>query len=234
MQNRISLAFTAIFSLVTLSFYNCTSNEIANSKDVNQDKIYQYYDVSHSEGDAGASVTCTFRFGGSNGTTLVLSSPSNIKLDGAEVKVDSNGMAGAFYKVQIPDQKMYGTHEFSFNNTENKVYTNQFTIDSFSYVNVPKETNRNQVLVIQFNCRDLGASDYIVLNTLNTDSSFSLSSVGNLKMITISEKELMRQKGNELNLEAVLYREENLKNAASEGGELNISQRLKPIKIRLN
>ncbi len=60
---------TAIFFAAI--FCSCSSNEIGNSKDVAQDKIFQQYKVEYKEGDNQLSCRAQFRFAGRNGTTLV-------------------------------------------------------------------------------------------------------------------------------------------------------------------
>lgn len=85
----ISIISACIFSA-------CSSNEIGESKDVAQDKIYQSYSVSYSDGNTNAEIFCQFRFAGSNGTTLVLNSPSQLQFDGEKINVDSSAGSGAF------------------------------------------------------------------------------------------------------------------------------------------
>jgi hypothetical protein len=70
-----------ILLIAAFIFSACSSNEIGESKDVAQDKIYQSYSISYSEGNTNAEVFCQFRFAGSNGTTLVLNSPSQLQFD---------------------------------------------------------------------------------------------------------------------------------------------------------
>ncbi len=69
------------FILSLISIYSCNSNEIADSKDVAQNKIYQQYSMNYTEGEKNFTVKAQFRFGGRNGTTLVLSKPANVHFD---------------------------------------------------------------------------------------------------------------------------------------------------------
>jgi len=75
---------------ICTSLLACTSNEIGNSKDVNPDTIWFDYRISGEEGKEEVTTMLQFRFGGENGTTLVLNEPAGVELDGARIKGDSS------------------------------------------------------------------------------------------------------------------------------------------------
>ncbi|MBS1512531.1 MAG: hypothetical protein JST86_16925 [Bacteroidetes bacterium] len=213
----------------------CASNEIGDSKDVAQDKIYQGYDISYSEGDAQAEVFCQFRFAGKNGTTLVLNSPSQVQLDGEKITVDSSGSSGAFYRTYKTANAFYGTHHLSFFTTDNKKLDNSFSFGSFKLAAVPPAVSKKQNLVLHFDGAPLQAGDYIEISTSGTDSSFTVTSGSDDKLntVTIPAKELKRQKGNELTLDATVYQTIPLKESTAEGGRISITYQLKPFKVIL-
>ncbi len=232
-QAKTFLIFLLFF---TITFTNCTSNEIANSGDVNQDKIYQSYLATFKEGMENAEIKGTFRFGGSNGTTLVLSSPSNFKFDNELTKVDSSWGGGAYYQSQIPANRWLRTHELTFTTTDNKIYTNTFTNDSFTIKNLPVSISKKDSLVIAFINPTLQPNDYIEINSQNSDSSFhyTTSTVnGNTSTVIISVKDIARQKSNKVEFEAILNKQINLANATSEGGRINIRYALKNAIVKL-
>jgi len=229
--NKTSIA--SLFSLISLSA--CTSNEIGESKDVAQDKIYQQYSVHYSQGDEKVSVYGQFRFAGRNGTTLVLSKPSELSFDGESIKVDSSGPSGAYYQLYKPVAGFFGKHHFVFTDINNKKFDNDLSFDNFKLVNLPASVSKKQSFNLAFETTPLQSGDYISVSATNTDSSFTVTHEakdgGNT--IVIPSKELLKQKTKELKLEATLYRKLNLQQNTTEGGELEIRYALKPVTIRL-
>lgn len=222
-----------LFSLISLSA--CTSNEIGESKDVAQDKIYQHYQVSYAEGNEKVSLYAQFRFAGSNGTTLVLTKPSQLSFDDATIKVDSGSVSGAYYQLYKSVSGFYGKHHFVFTDINNKKFDNDFSFDEFKLVNIPAAVSRKQSLNLSFETTALQSGDRIEVSTTGSDSSFSVTHIaadsGNF--ISIPSKELLRQKNNELKLETTLYRKITLQQNTAEGGEMEIRYALKPVTIRL-
>lgn len=213
----------------------CSSNEIGESKDVAQDKIYQSYSISYSEGNTNAEVFCQFRFAGSNGTTLVLNSPSQLQFDEEKLNVDSSAGSGAFYRTYKPADNFFGKHSFVFTSTDGKKLENTFSFDNFKLVNTPATISKKQAFNLNFETTALQGDDYIEVGTSNTDSSFSVThnTTDEGNFITIPAKELQRQKVKELNFEVTLYRNIPLQQNTAEGGKISIRYALKPLKIKL-
>jgi hypothetical protein len=224
-------AFSNLFTLSTFLLLSaCTSNEIGESKDVAQEKIYQEYSISYTEGNPNVDVFCQYRFGGKNGTTLVLNMPSEVKFDSEKLNVDSNGVSGAYYKTNKPALNFMGKHSFVFTNIDKKQYENSFTFDDLK-VTFPASAAKNTPLTIPFTTTPLGADDYVEINTVDSDSSFSITNIGN--NVTIPIEELKRQKKTDVQLEAHLYRNIPLQQNTTEGGKLFMHYTLKPVRIKL-
>jgi len=222
----------ALFMLI--SFSACSSNEVGQSKDVAQDKIYQQYSIRYAEGDEKVSVRAQFRFAGGNGTTLVLSAPSQLSFDDEVVKVDSSGAEGAYYEVRKPVANFYGKHHFIFTDINNKKFDNDFSFDTFRLVNIPASVSKKQGLDLAFESGALQPGDVINVSSAKTDSSFTVIYESSAtKAINIPSKQLMRQKNSELKLETTLYRKLNLQQNTAEGGEMEIRYSLKPITVKL-
>src|SRR5262245_57527079 len=111
-----------IYSLYLFTFFSCTSNEIGNAKDVNPDAIFFDYRIWGEEKDENMTVYLQYRMGGKNGTTLVLTEPAKVMLDGKQIEVDSANLSGAFYEVEIPVKKFEGKHEIVFTDLNKKEY----------------------------------------------------------------------------------------------------------------
>jgi len=230
------MKLNSLFASLVLSaiiFNACSSNEIGDSKDVNQDKIYMDYFISHEEGDENVDVTCQFRFAGSAGTTLVLNDSSNVAFDGEKLKVDSSAAGGAYYSIRKPAISFYDKHIISFTNTHGKRFDNEFIFSPFTLTGTRKETGRKKDLTVTYQSAPLTAADHVEVYSTDTDSSFHYSQPGPDTTVVIPAKELIRQKGKTLALACKLYREIDLKQSSSEGGSIRIQQELKPVKIKL-
>lgn len=225
----------SLLGLIVSSFLfsACSSNEIGDSKDVAQDKIYQQYDISYSEGNSNAEIFCQFRFAGSDGTTLVLNAPSQLQFDGDVLKADSSTASGAYYKASQPIANFFGKHSFSFTNTAGKRMENSFSFERFKLINTPASVSKQQAFNLNFEAGAFQAGDHIEIYASNTDSSFAVSHTDSGNSIVIPATELKRQKGKELTLEATLYRKIALQQNTDEGGAINIMYALKPITVKL-
>jgi hypothetical protein len=231
---RRLLLLAPITGLFTIALNSCSSNEIGNSRDVSQDKIYQQYSVSFNEGDDHASIHAAFRFAGRNGTTLVLNTPSQISFDGKTILVDSGKYEGAYYRSTAPINGFYGKHHFIFTDINNKKFDNDFSFDTFQLVNMPAVASKKQPLVFSFQSAPLGDDDYIEIGATNTDSSFSIThNKRDGSAISIPAKDLFKQKGNTLTLEVTLNRKIMLQQNTAEGGNMDLQYKLKPVKIKL-
>ncbi len=225
---------TVSFLIAAVTFTACSSNEIGESKDVAQDKIYQGYSVNYTEGDETAEIFSQFRFAGRNGTTLILSQPSQLQFDGEKIKVDSGDYSGAYYKTLKPAMGFYGKHTFTFTTTDNKTYSNSFSFDGFKLVNIPAAASKSKDLLLPFETPALKGDDYISVAAVSTDSTFSIShNYADGNAVKIPAVYLKKQTGKELTLEARIVRKPALQQTTPEGGSLIIEYRLKPVKISL-
>jgi hypothetical protein len=223
----------AVMLLAITSLFACNSNEIGESKDVNQDKIYMDYRISYAEGDGQVALNFQYRFAGAAGTTLVLNKPSQVKLDGELLKVDSSEYGGAYYSISKDHHSFLGKHNIQFTDINGKQFDNSFEFAPFTLVNLPQTADRNKDLLISYNINDLNANDDIEINSVDTDSSFHYHQPGTNTSVTIPANDLKRQKQNELSFESTIYRQLPLEHTTGEGGKLMLTYRLKPVKIKL-
>jgi hypothetical protein len=205
-----SIKTFAALILGVILFNACASNEIGDSKDVSQDKIYQSYFFTYKEGESDYKLYSQFRFGGKNGTTLVLNNPSKITLDGDPIPVDSSTALGAFYQSFKPSSGFLGNHTLVFTNTNGSQLENKFTLDNFSLLNVPESVSKKKSFALNFNAGTIQPDDYIDIVAIDTDSSFDFT-------------HHIKSDGNTIPL---------LHNTG-EGGILQIEYALKPVKIKL-
>lgn len=222
-----------LFTLLALTVFSaCSSNEIGESKDVNQDKIYLQYYISHTEGAHDVDVKCTFRFAGQNGTTLVLSPGSSVELDGEKMKADSGFTSGAYYKIRKPIGSFYGNHTIRFTDINGRKFENSFNFDPVS-LNIPPEADRKKDLRITYRTGVVGRDDYFDVHHVDTAGYFRYSLPVKDSAIVIPAKDLLAVKGDVLEFDCSLVRDVMLQQRTPEGGILTISQVLRPVRIKL-
>lgn len=230
------LNYLLVVCILLTYFISCTSNEIGNSKDVVQDKIYQSYIISYNEKDQNLSASAVFRFAGPDGTTLVLNKPSRLELDSEVLRVNSNDFRGAYYEVSKTATQWLGKHAWRFTDFNNKMYVNEFSFDPFKWDNPPVSALKSSPLKLNFITTDLGPDDYVEINTIDSDSSFTFTQ-GSIKSIPFSAEipvtYLKKQTQPVLKLEAVRVQKIKLVHTSSEGGELLIRYTLTPVEIKL-
>jgi hypothetical protein len=225
-------AFAGLIFLIT-GLFACDSNEIGESRDVNQDKIYMDYNISYTEGEELVYLKFQYRFAGAAGTTLVLNTPSQVKLDGEVLKADSSKSRGAFYETSKMYNRFLGKHRIQFTDINGKQYEDSFEFSPFNLINLPVTADRNKDLIISYQINGLNADDDIEINSMDTDSSFHYHQSGASANITIPALDLKRQKNKDVSFETAIYRTIPLRQTTSEGGTMMLTYRLKPVKIKL-
>jgi len=124
----IGLVPVIMISMIAYLTFSCASSEIADSKDVNQAKIYQSYTVDYdADSPDSYTVTAQFRFGGNKGTTLRLSDPSKVIVNDTDMEEKSDSFSGCYYQTNI---KSGNEFVFKFIDTEKKEYVNSVKIQA--------------------------------------------------------------------------------------------------------
>ena len=222
--------FFALMLYVTVVLMGCTSNEIGYSKEVSPDAVYFDYNIWGDEESGNVTAKFQYRFGGPNGTTLVLEDPAKVEFDGELLPVDSSRMNGAWYEVNRPLKNFNGRHQVLYTDGNKKQYKEEFEYNVFSLVaEIPKVVKRDDLV---FELEGLAPGDYI--KVLLTDTSFysrgidRLDTVHNGKII-ITRQDLDNLKNGPISLEFYREDEKPLKETTKEGGRLSISYGLKRV-----
>lgn len=215
--------------LATIMLAGCNSNEIGSSKDVTPETIYFDYHVTGDEELADVTIKAQYRFGGPNGTTLVLDEPSKVELDGKMITVDSSKFDGAFYETTRPiEQMMEGSHSLVFTDLNKKQFREEFEFPVFSLIsNPPKTVSRGDLI---FELEGLKNEDYIRI--LMTDTAFNTRGIDRTDTvkngrITITKADLENLTNGPIQLEFYKEDEKPLKEATREGGKMYIFYGLK-------
>jgi len=226
MGNLMSINKIYFFAIIFL--VSCTSNEIGNSKDVNPDAMYFDYELWSEEGGEDVTLKLQYRMGGPNGTTLVLTDPSQVLLDGEKLTVDSSRFSGAYYEIQKPLSSFTGKHTIVFTDLNKKEYKEIFVFTPFQLKpDLPEEIKRAD-LVFEFS--GLDPLDYLRVSL--TDTSFASDDINDVDTVrngklVISKDRLKSLTNGPINLHFYKELDKNIKNGTPEGGRLSISYGLK-------
>ena len=219
----ISISISILFLLTA-----CSSHEIGNSNDVNPESIYFDYKIWGEENSDDITVMLQYRFGGPNGTTLVLEEPAKVELDGEEIKVDSSRMTGAFYEVIKPVNEFTGKHTIVFTGSNKKQYKEEFSFQPIRLrTQVPEQIKRGELV---FELDGLEPVDFVRI--LLTDTSFTSEGINRLEMVKngrviISRQDLEMVVNGPVHLELYKEVEKPMKNGTEEGGRISITYGLK-------
>ncbi len=216
---------------------SCKSNEIGNSKDVNPDAIYQEYNVSGAEGENDATFIAQFRFGGDNGTTLVLNDKSQVSFDGKVLAVDSSSGMGAYYQTKLPMASAAGNHKWTFTDGNEKNYTNTFTLQPFTLVT--KFATPIPQANLELNFSGLEDNDEISISINDTSHSSSryrdvdtTVKINGGKVI-IAASQIKKLAPGPLTIDVSKEQNINLKEATKEGGAIMYRYELQTRKATL-
>jgi hypothetical protein len=137
-MKKSGLFILSIIILIIIS--SCASNETANSDKVNQSEIYQIYSVSYNAGDMELSARATFRFGGSNGTTLMLVNPSIVKFNTEEMPYKHGAFSGTYYEINKQSDFIKNA-VFYYKNNDKKTFDNSIKMQPIEIVDFPSKVD---------------------------------------------------------------------------------------------
>ncbi len=210
--------------LPAVCWLSCTNNDLENNREVNPEAIYFDYQVTGEDGDEDITVLIQFRFGGSNGSTLVLERPSLVALDGEPLQVDSTMMTGAFYEIRKPVKDFAGTHGIVFTDVNQKKYEEKFSFRPIVLrTPIPSVVERGDLVL---DLDGLEPVDYVRI--IMTDTAFASEGINRLDTVKngrvlIRERDLKNVFDGPVHLELYMERERPVKDRTSEGGRLAIS-----------
>lgn len=228
------LARTIVAALLFVSQIACTSNEIGLSKDVNPETVYMDYSILYNGGD---SVTChlQYRFAGENGTTLILSEPSKVEIDGSLITVDSSSFSGAYYQKNFAINSFKGDHEISFTDVNGKTITEKFNFHNVQVENIEPVIYTQNEMVLKF--KDAQEEDVVEINIADTSNETNdlniRSKLVNNKLI-ITPAQLQQLKPGTCKFSIFQTEERPLKTSTLQGGRINTTYLVKEMQLELD
>lgn len=215
--------------LGALLFSACASNEIANSGDVKQSEIYQSYSIKYDEEDNETHIKATFRFGGENGTTLVLTPPSTVTFNNEKMTRYESDLVGAYYKNAEAKPLSNGQEcKFVFEDTEGKKYTNSIKFNSVLIGSLPKQIQKGNPLEFTLVTNPLAYGEKIIIK-LKDSSHSAVYEVPNQqpKRKFVLPAKALKQLNGKVSMEITRSYNIMLKEAANEGGTVRFEYKTK-------
>jgi len=206
----------------------CGSNEIGDSRDVDPETIFLDYRLSGEENHDDLTLMLQFRYGGPNGTTLLLGPPSKVELDGREIPGDSSNMTGAFYEVIRPLAEFTGEHTIVFTDARGRKYTERFAFRPLTMRSTLPPTFQRGDLIIELD--GLESVDYV--RVILNDTSFhsdGINRVATVKFgrVLVSAEDLQALVNGPVHLELYRERDRRLRETPREGGRFSMSYGLR-------
>lgn len=211
--------------------FACILTGITACRNKNREIARQiYYDYRIEGNEENDQVTCRFqyRLGGPNGTTLVMTPPGKVELDGQELKVDSAGFTGAFYELIRPVEEFSGHHTIAFTFPDEDPVREEFNFTPFRLTQEPPDVITDSL--------NLELTDFPVEQTpvhlVITDTAFQTTDVNqtvqvkNARLIVTKEM-LSNLKTGPVTLEITKEEIKTLKNGNKPSGRMLISYGIK-------
>jgi hypothetical protein len=216
-SHKIPALFTGI-ALIVLT--GCPSNDVMESKSVVQNEIYQYYSVSFDEESNETLINAEFRVAGPNGTTLVLSEPSDITCNGEELKIASYLLGGTYYTLSKSGP--VNPLNFEFIDFDKKSYKNRFDLNT-AQLSTGKVA-LSPGLKIPFTGPDRFPGEELNLEIIGDSLVSTIEANWVEKRFELTDEALSKfGKGEKLYLKINRFREGTLSEATSRGGRFKVS-----------
>jgi len=226
------LKILVIILWITL-FVQCASNETANSDSVKQSEIYQNYSVSYNMAEKELSATATFRFGGANGTTLLLVKPSSVLFENQEMPNENNVFSGTYYEMNLQAGMKPG-YQFVYTDGDGKSYANRAVIIPAEITSAPGQIDKNEGFSVAW---DYPLQNGESIHLYVEDKSGSTSSVYNNAVgsttMKMNPEELKNLKTGDVNVFLIRENSRSLENATHLGGNMFVKYTSKKVGTQL-
>lgn len=133
---RKSLLFgLAFLSVVTA----CKSKDTVDSEDVNEAKIHRTYSVKFSAITGNLDLVAEFRVGGDTGTTVKLSDPAKVTVDGQTMELGNSDIRGTYYYWRLKPSAPSPSYKFTWTRGDGKVVDDVVNSIALATVSSPAE-----------------------------------------------------------------------------------------------
>jgi len=220
-------------STIIMLFVRCASNETANSDTVMQSEIYQNYSVSYNMAERELTATASFRFGGANGTTLLLVKPSKVFFENQEMPNENNVFSGSYYEMNI-QSGVKPSYTYVYTDGEGKSYTNHAFMIPVEIIACPTLVDKNEGFSVAWayplqNGESINL--YVEDKSGNTASVYN-NAVGSTN-IKMNAAELKNITTGTVNIYLVRENSRSLENATHLGGNITVKYTSAKVGVQL-
>ncbi|UPT67992.1 MAG: hypothetical protein M0D57_04845 [Sphingobacteriales bacterium JAD_PAG50586_3] len=225
------------FALLVLLLTGCTSTDTSNSDNVKQTEVWQNYWVEYNEAGDELTAGCTFRFGGSTGTTLALTNPANVTFEGnaltASTGVLIKGVIGGTHYGY--DGKGYKPeYTFKYINNDSKAFINSIGITKFEVDSVPEVLDAQKTNIFVFKTLAEADGEHFEVEIRNDKNDYVVNApVIKGNRVEVSG-DIMPELGN--GMATVLFRKQKntgLKQAGHLGGAISMTYTSKAYRVKI-
>lgn len=220
-------------STIIMLFVRCASNETANSDTVKQSEIYQNYSVSYNMAERELTATASFRFGGANGTTLLLVKPSKVFFENQEMPNENTVFSGSYYEMNL-QSGVKPSYTFVYTDGEGKSYTNHAFMIPAEIIACPTLVDKNEGFSVAWayplqNGESINL--YVEDKSGNTTSVYN-NAVGSTSM-KMNAAELKNITTGAVNIYLVRENSRSLENATHLGGNIAVKYTSAKVAVQL-
>jgi len=166
------------------------------------------------------TATATFRFGGANGTTLLLVKPSSVLFENQAMPNENNVFSGTYYEMNFQTGIKPG-YQFVYTDGDGKSYANRAVIIPAEITSAPKLIDKNEGFSVSWDYPlQNGESIHLFVEdkTGNSASVYN-NAVGSITM-KMNPAELKNLKTGDVNVFLVRENSSALENATHLGGSM--------------
>lgn len=222
-----------IFFIATVVLGSCASNEVANSGDVKQSTIHQQYSIRYDESENITWANAAYRFGGSNGTTLILTKPAQVTFNGDSMRQVTTIISGASYGLAYKKPIESGREcVFEYTDTEGKIYVNKLKFNAVLMGTPPAEVKKGMPLELPLFTQPLqhGESLHISLSDTVRTEEFVVENIPTKGSLVVPANVLQPLNG-EVTLTISRVSSIPLQSATEVGGGISFVYTLKPRRL---
>ena len=211
-------------AMFTASLAACNNIDETTEPDIDPNSIYFDYKITGDEESSEVTCLVQYRYGGPEGESLKLDSPSGVLLDNKPLLLDSAQQTGAFYEARIPMNEFIGNHTLTFTNLEGKKYNEAFQFSPFSIAQEMGDTVERGNISLPLE----GTKDGNKIRVVLIDTSFKTDDLNEVILVkggslTITKAQLKKVTNGPVTLQLYEEKDQRIKNGTGKGGNLSIT-----------
>jgi hypothetical protein len=221
----------SIVCIVSVLFFSACKQRDAErtSRNIHPDQVYFDYKISGSQESENVVVMLQFRLKGSQGPTLLLDTPSEVKIDGMPIHGDSTRMTGPYYEIIFQANGFEGVHTIEYTNIDGNKFSEDFDYLPMM-INGLADSSINQDEDLVLDIDGLDSVDYVRI-VLTDTSRFNeginrLDTIRN-RRLTIAREDLEELSPGPLQLLLTREYERPVKNGSKRGGKIAITYEIR-------